>query len=164
MKSNLNKKLAISAGIGVLIGILVLSYANNNNFTKLGNAEVHEDLSLLANEILTTNEISNKGVLNSLASKIMAANRALDKEDTETAIQKLNELIAQVTDQTGKHIPAEEASVLIGFAEGAINNIDDANTIVCDPMCIYELCKDMPPELKAQCEIDACSPGGACYP
>ncbi|MCK5233293.1 MAG: hypothetical protein KAJ91_00595 [Candidatus Aenigmarchaeota archaeon] len=156
MKRNISKELAISAGIGVLIGILVLSYANNNNFTKLGKADVHGELSALANEILnpTASEISNKGILNSLASKVLAANRALDIEDAETAVQKLNELIAQVTDQT-KHIPANEASILIELAESAIYEItgvmppetlvctnSDGQTFTLDRTCVESLCRD----------------------
>ena len=162
----ISKELLISAGIGVIIGILVLSYASNNNFTKLEktvlNDELHDELSVLANKILTTTEITNKGILNSLASKVMAANKALDKEDTETAIQSLEDLISPVTDQRGKKIPSGEADVLIGLAVDAI--IELIGLIECDPMCIDEACVNEPPELRPQCAIDACSPGGACYP
>ena len=119
----ISKELVISAGVGVIIGILVLSYASNNNFDKLEKADVHSELSELADRILTTEEISNKGILNSLASKVMAANKALDAGDTETAVQSLEDLISQVTDQRGKKIPSGEADLLIDLAEAAIENI-----------------------------------------
>lgn len=158
MKLNLSKELAISAGIGVIIGILVLSYAANNNLNKIRDLDSGSPVYDLAQEIISAydNEIvTNKGIANSLASKVMAANKAIDKGDTETAVQKLNELIAQVTDQTGNHIPEGEAGVLIGLAEGVIadlSGVTTPETIVCtnsdgqtytlDRTCVEVWCRD----------------------
>lgn len=167
MKLNISKELAVSAGVGVLIGILVLSYASNNNFNRLGTIESDSQVYDLAQKIISARDsgaIDNKGVANSLASKVMAAYKALGNDDSDTAIAALNDLIAHANDQSGNHITIDAANELITEAESVISAIDGAVPIECDPMCILELCKDLPPELKTQCEIDACSPGGACYP
>ncbi|MCK5333851.1 MAG: hypothetical protein KAJ24_05020, partial [Candidatus Aenigmarchaeota archaeon] len=100
----------------------------------------------------------------SLASKVMAAYKALGNDDTDTAIAALNDLISHARDQSGNHITVEAANNLIAEAEAVISAIGTITPVDCDPMCIYELCGDLPPHLIAQCEIDACSSGGACYP
>ena len=167
MKQSISKELAISAGVGVLIGILVLSYASNNNFNRLGTIESDSPVYDLAQKILSarnSDAIDNKGLANSLASKVMAAYKALRNDDSDTAIAALHDLISHAKDQSGKHITVEVASELITEAEAVIDALEDITPVECDPMCISELCGELPPQLKPQCEIDACSPGGACYP
>ena len=167
MKLNISKELAISAGVGVLIGILVLSYASNNNFNRLGTIESSSPVYDLAQKILSarnSDAIDNKGLANSLASKVMAAYKALGNDDSDTAIAALQDFVSHANDQSGKHITIEVASELITEAEAVIDALEDITPVECDPMCIRDLCGDFPAEFKPQCEIDACSPGGDCYP
>ena len=156
----ISKELLISAGIGVIIGLLVLSYASNNNLSKIESI-TDGPLALLAGEIISAypdNGITNKGIANSLASKVMAANKALDKEDTETAIQKLNELITQINDRNVKHITDDEAGVLIGLAEEVIDMLSSVSTQECEYMlheeCVEGACRD---PLSVEC-LNICNP------
>ncbi|HEX2916369.1 MAG TPA: hypothetical protein VH186_36745 [Chloroflexia bacterium] len=61
--------------------------------------------------------IDNKGIANSLNSKLAAAQAALDRGQTEVARNLLNAFINQVQAQAGKHIVAEHAQHLIMHAQ-----------------------------------------------
>lgn len=152
MKLNISKELALAAGMGVVLGLLALSYASNNNFGKLANIPADSPLYALAQEIQGSypSIITNKGIANSLASKVMEAQEALSENDKEDAIEELNDLIKEVNAQTkkedsreredkrekdkgGKKIPPAEAATLTTLAQAAITQIQ--NPVPPAPVC-----------------------------
>lgn len=128
----LENKLAFGAGLAIVVLLVAVSYADN--LSKLANVPASSPLSALAQEIssaYSNNIITNKGVANSLASKVMDAQKALDAQDKNAAVAKLNDLIKEVNAQTkkedkkGKQITAEEAVILISKANAAIISIQN---------------------------------------
>lgn len=126
----LQNKLAFAAGLAVVVLLVAVSYADN--LSKLGNVPASSPLSALAVEIssaYSNNIITNKGIANSLASKVMDAQKALDAQNKDAAVAKLNDIIREVNAQTkkeekkGKQITAEEATKLISLAQAAIDQI-----------------------------------------
>jgi hypothetical protein len=64
--------------------------------------------------------IGSNGILNSLLAKLDAAQRALDRGQTQTAINQLHAFIHEVEAQAGKQITAEGAAHLVHDAEWII--------------------------------------------
>lgn len=60
---------------------------------------------------------------NSLISKVEAAQKSIDKEKDEAAINQLNAFINEVTAQRGKKISEEVADMLIDYAQNIIAQI-----------------------------------------
>jgi hypothetical protein len=71
-------------------------------------------------------QIHNKGIYNSLLSKVNAAVAANDREQTETAINILNAFINQVSAQSGKQIDVDAALHMITHATSAINHLKNS--------------------------------------
>lgn len=151
MKVNMNKDLAFAAAVGVVIGLLALSYASSNNLNRLGSVPPDSPLYGLAQEIplaASSGAITSKGVANSLASKVVEAQKSLnenengddddenevgDDEEDETeiddAIEELDDLINEVNAQRGKKIAPAEADALIEAANAAIERIRDSGDV-----------------------------------
>jgi hypothetical protein len=64
--------------------------------------------------------IDNPGVTKSLLAKLDAAQNALDRGQTDVAINNLQAFINAVEAQAGKHIVAEHAEHLVGHANEVI--------------------------------------------
>lgn len=129
----LENKLAFGAGLAVVVLLVAVSYASNNNLNKLSAINSSSPLYALAQEISSAypNIITNKGIANSLASKVMEAQKALNENDKEDAVDELNDLINEVnaqtqrTDKKGKQITAEEVAKLTSLANAAIAQIQN---------------------------------------
>jgi hypothetical protein len=68
--------------------------------------------------------IDNQGIANSLLAKLDAAQAALDRSQTKTAVNKLNAFVKAVEAQTGKHIVADHAAHLIMHANQVIDEVE----------------------------------------
>jgi hypothetical protein len=64
--------------------------------------------------------IDNKGVAKSLMAKLDGAQVALDRGQTRVAVNKLNAFINEVNAQSGKHIAADHAGMLVEHAKNVI--------------------------------------------
>ena len=64
--------------------------------------------------------IDNKGVAKSLMAKLDGAQVALDRGQTRVALNKLNAFINEVNAQSGKHIAADHAGMLVEHANKVI--------------------------------------------
>lgn len=67
--------------------------------------------------------IDNQGIANSLLAKLDAAQAALDRGQTKTAVNNLNAFVKAVDAQAGKHIVAEHAKHLVMHANQVIDKI-----------------------------------------
>ena len=68
-------------------------------------------------------KITNSGIYNSLLKKLTNAQASLKKGQTKTAINQLNAFINEVQAQSGKHINANAASLLIADARWVIDDL-----------------------------------------
>jgi len=64
-----------------------------------------------------------QGIVNSLDTKLEAAQRAYDRGQRHTAVNILNAFVHEVESQTGKHITAEAATILIRGAQYVTNRL-----------------------------------------
>jgi hypothetical protein len=71
-------------------------------------------------------KIDNVGVYNSLISKLNAVLSALDKSKTSLAIQNLQAFVNEVNAQSGKHITAEAAMLLVTDAQWIIEQLQSS--------------------------------------
>lgn len=69
--------------------------------------------------------VDNKGVANSLMAKLDAAQAAMDRGNTDATINKLNAFIKEVNAQTGMHIAANHAGMLVEHAQNVITALGD---------------------------------------
>jgi hypothetical protein len=76
-----------------------------------------------ANRFYSEGKIDNGGILNSLTKKPENAQKDLDKGKTDTAINKLTAFVNEVSAQSGKHITAEAANLLIADAQWVIAHL-----------------------------------------
>ena len=70
---------------------------------------------------LIQQQIDHKGTANSLITKLLNAQKAIDKGKTHTADNIINAYINHIEAQTGKHIPTELAQTLIQVAQYWLN-------------------------------------------
>ncbi|HWR58253.1 MAG TPA: hypothetical protein VN328_05130, partial [Thermodesulfovibrionales bacterium] len=84
-------------------------------------ATIDGSLSLIS-EFLASGAIDNTGLAGSLSSQLDSALAAANSGNTQTADNILNAFINHVTAQSGKHISAEAAAVLINAATYIINH------------------------------------------
>jgi len=68
--------------------------------------------------------IDNHGILNSLLQKLNNAQAALDLGDVEEAIDLLGAYINELEAQSGKHVTAETAALLIADAQWVIDHLE----------------------------------------
>lgn len=66
-------------------------------------------------------KITNQGIYNSLRKKLQGALEAFEKRQGVVTINKLEAFINEVRAQSGKHITAEAADLLIADAQWVIN-------------------------------------------
>jgi hypothetical protein len=76
----------------------------------------------VVNELLQEGEIDNGGIANSLLQKLANIEKKLEKGQVSAAISALKAFIKEVSAQSGKHISAEAAALLIADAEWLIQN------------------------------------------
>jgi len=69
-------------------------------------------------------EISNKGVFNSLLTKLEGAQASLSKDNAKAAANKLDAFLNEVEAQSGKHIASDAADSLIMGVEWFLENTD----------------------------------------
>ncbi len=75
------------------------------------------------NRFYSEGKIDNQGIFDSLTKKLEGAQAALDKGQTNAAINKLEAFINEVEAQSGKHITADAASLLIADARWVIAHL-----------------------------------------
>jgi hypothetical protein len=68
--------------------------------------------------------IDNHGILNSLLQKLNSAQAVLDLGDVEEAIDLLGAYINELEAQSGKHVTAEAAALLIADAQWVIDGLE----------------------------------------
>ena len=83
-----------------------------------------ESLVDSVNYFYTEGKIDNAGIFNSLIQKLQGAQAALNKGKTNAAINKLQAFINEVQAQSGKHIAADAAAVLIADAQWVIAHLN----------------------------------------
>ncbi|HWR59234.1 MAG TPA: LamG-like jellyroll fold domain-containing protein [Thermodesulfovibrionales bacterium] len=84
-------------------------------------ATIEGTLALIS-ELLASGDIDNAGLAGSLSSQLRNALAAANSGDIQTADSILNAFINHVTAQSGKHISAEAAAILINAATYIINH------------------------------------------
>ncbi len=74
---------------------------------------------------LAAGKIDNAGIANSLTMKLQNAQKSLDNGQLKTAANQLNAFISEVQAQSGKHIDADAAALLISDAQWILMHMDD---------------------------------------
>jgi len=82
-----------------------------------------QSLTSSVSRFLTEGKIDNTGIANSLTMKLKNAQKSLDKGQLKTAVNQLNAFINEVQAQSGKHIAADAAALLIADAQWIIKQI-----------------------------------------
>ena len=89
-------------------------------FSVTGNVQ---NLISIVNRLLAEGKIDNAGIANSLIKKLENAQKSLDKGQLKAAVNQLNAFINEVQAQSGKHIAADAASLLIADAQYIIAHL-----------------------------------------
>jgi diketogulonate reductase-like aldo/keto reductase len=79
-----------------------------------------QSLTSSVSRFLAEGKIDNTGIANSLTKKLQNAQKSLDKGQLKTAVNQLNAFINEVQAQSGKHIAADAAALLIEDAQWII--------------------------------------------
>jgi hypothetical protein len=82
-----------------------------------------QSLKIYVNRFFQEGKIDNAGIRDSLLAKLQQAQNAIDKGKIPLAINLLNAFINEVQAQSGKHITAEAAKILIADAKWVINRL-----------------------------------------
>lgn len=75
-------------------------------------------------------KIDNRAIYNNLMQKLVLAEKALSKGNVKESINHLNVFINEVKAQSGKHIPASAAALLIADAKWVINQLNPMGLII----------------------------------
>ena len=78
---------------------------------------------IVVNRLYNEGKIDNRGIANSLSVKCAQAQKSLDKGKNDTAINQLQAFINEVQAQSGQHITADAASLLIADAQWVIAHL-----------------------------------------
>ena len=82
-----------------------------------------DELKTKIEELGAEAEIDNQGVVTSLLAKLDAAQKLIEEGKTDHAKNLLNAFIKEVQAQSGKHITAEAAELLVQAAEHILSNL-----------------------------------------
>jgi 5'-nucleotidase/UDP-sugar diphosphatase len=82
-----------------------------------------ESLLSGVNRFYSEGKIDNRGIANSLTQKLENVQKSMDKGKIDTAINQLNAFINEVQAQSGKHITAKAAELLIADAQWVIAHL-----------------------------------------
>jgi predicted outer membrane protein len=110
----------------VLAVLLVFSFAipvlaqGTDHDCPHGNATI-ADLRACIDHAVTMGHIDNQGIARSLFAKLDAAQAALDRGQSNVAINILGALINAIGAQSGKHIDAQHASHMIEHTQQVID-------------------------------------------
>lgn len=99
------------------VGLLALGTAHAQTSDECVHAPTISSLRTCVQLASVASFIDNQGVTNSLLAKLDAAQAALDRSQTGTAINLLNAFIHEVQAQAGKHIEQMHAEHLVMHAQ-----------------------------------------------
>lgn len=126
MKMTSEEKSSFAVGLVIALLVIAVSYATSNNLGKLQErVPVDSPLYSLAQDISVAYPaiITNKGIANSLASKVLSAQTALNSGRTTDAVSALQDLMNELRAQSGKNIKTTFASKLTDSTSHAIAQI-----------------------------------------
>lgn len=119
-------KIRYSFPIAIVLAMLSLMLATPV-FAADGHGCTHEPTAqALRNCVIHASDvghIDSKGIAKSLLAKIDAAQAALERGQTKTAVNNLNAFVKAIEAQAGKHIVSEHATHLITHANQVIEAI-----------------------------------------
>jgi hypothetical protein len=114
------KKLLLVFSVVAILSLLAAPAFAAGDMTCDHDGETIESLHHCVMHASDMAHIDNKGVAKSLTAKLDGAQAALDRGQTRVAVNKLNAFINEVNAQSGKHIAADHAGMLVEHANKVI--------------------------------------------